>query len=74
VAGLFTTQAARIAGMPESTFRGFASRLRKRSVNPIELRLPESEWPNLRTPLWNEEALRAALAARRTHSPKDGTR
>ena len=50
--------------MQEGAFRGWASRVRNRSARPVDLRRPAEEWPNLRTPLWDEEKIQTELAAR----------
>lgn len=58
---LTTNEAAEIAGMSQSAFRGAMTRARAEGV---EIRLPENEWPDKRSPRWDEAALREWLAQR----------
>lgn len=59
---LTTDQAAALAGMSAGQFRAHASQQRKLYAN--EMHAPVSEWPNKRTPVWDEARVKAWLAER----------
>lgn len=61
---LTISQAAQRAAMPASSLRGWASRLRNRADDPIELWAPQDQWLDRRTPLVDSDRLDAVLAAR----------
>ncbi|SDP33561.1 hypothetical protein SAMN04515671_3773 [Nakamurella panacisegetis] len=59
---LSTREAAALAQMPVTTFRS-AMRHYRQSTGQ-DLRLPETEWPDSRTPMYDEKAVRKWLASR----------
>lgn len=56
-----TAQAANLCGMTRSHFRTAMTRARAKG---IDCRLPVDQWPDRRTPLWDEAALRGWLETR----------
>ncbi|GAB77539.1 hypothetical protein SAMN05421595_1376 [Austwickia chelonae] len=58
---LTTAQAAELVGVKPTSLRGLVSRLRKAG---IELQAPKSAWPDLRTPMYDEGALREWMDSR----------
>lgn len=62
--GVCIARAAEIAGMRRTEFNAWASKLRSRPVDPVDLRLPREHWIDGRTPLIDEQLLRDVLAAR----------
>lgn len=58
---LTTAQAAELTGMKPTSLRGLVSRLRKTGV---ELQAPKSAWPDLRTPMYDEDAVRGWMLSR----------
>jgi hypothetical protein len=61
---LTLAEAARQAGMPPSSLRSWATRLRKREVNPIELWADRDKWIDGRTPVIDEDWFNAVLQLR----------
>lgn len=61
VANLSTRQAAEFMGISPAGFRSFASRSAA-AGNPLTV--PEQEWPDRRSPQYDEQRLKAALATR----------
>ena len=68
---LSTRDAAALAQMPVATFRS-AMRYHRESTGK-DLRLPEAEWPNSRTPMYDEKAVRKWLASRPGKGWRGGT-
>jgi hypothetical protein len=62
--GIPVAEAAQRAGMRRTEFNSWASKLRSREKNPIDLRMPREDWIDGRTPLIDEVLLAAVLAAR----------
>lgn len=59
---MFTTaQAAKVAGITPAAFRREMNRLR---TTGTDLRLPLYRWPDARTPLYDEDAVRAWMQDR----------
>lgn len=56
-----TTDAAEVSGMTPASFRSAMARARR---DGIDCRLPESRWPDKRTPLWDARKLRRYLDTR----------
>lgn len=52
---LTTSQAAEIAGLPTEQFRSSMSKERK---NGKEFHAPKDQWPDKRTPMWDEDKVR----------------
>lgn len=62
---LTTSEAAALAGIATSSFRGEMTRERARGR---DYRAPRATWPDSRTPLWDEESISTWLENRRgTH-------
>ena len=61
---LTLAEAAKLAGMPPSSLRSWATRLRQRKTNPIELWAPREKWVDGRTPVVEQEWLEAVLKLR----------
>ncbi len=61
MADLTTAQAAELAGITPASFKREMSRERERGR---DYRMPESAWPDRRSPRWDEAAIRAWLASR----------
>lgn len=61
MSALTTAQAAALAGMARDTFHREMSRERGRGR---DYRLPRDQWPDQRTPLWDEALLTGWLAGR----------
>jgi hypothetical protein len=59
---LTTEQAASLAGVTPGVFRANASR--QRTVFGYEMHAPRSEWPNKRTPMWDEDKVKEWAASR----------
>jgi hypothetical protein len=70
-----TAEAAKIAGYGDRvvTFRKAMQRLRLQERNPLDLRLPESEWFPGGNPAWDERAVRAWAAGRPERAEKKET-
>ena len=58
---LTTAQAAELAGLAQSSFRGEATRAAQKGT---DLHAPREVWPDARTPLWDEKKVRAWFASR----------
>lgn len=58
---LTTAQAAELAGVTPGGFRATANWARKKGV---ELRAPDDQWPDKRTPMYDKDKLVAWLASR----------
>lgn len=58
---LSTAQAAELVGIAPDSFRATMTRLRAQGV---DLRVPEDQWPDKRTPLWDAARLRAWIRTR----------
>lgn len=59
---LSTSEAAALAGLPKDQFRSAMTKERK---NGKDFHAPREQWPDGRTPLWDEEKVRAWAKARR---------
>lgn len=58
---LYTSEAAKMAGITQASFRREASR---EAARGNDLHAPADLWPDPRTPLWDEVLVRAWLANR----------
>jgi len=63
---IHTAAAAVLCGLSPATFRRAMQRARR---DGQDFRRPQSEWPDSRTPLWDEAKLTEWLAARRRIVP-----
>ncbi|MCA0252945.1 MAG: hypothetical protein LCH76_11800 [Actinobacteria bacterium] len=59
---LTTSQAAELAGLPKEQFRSAMSKERK---NGKEFHAPKENWPDKRTPMWDEDRVRDWAKARK---------
>ena len=59
---LTTSQAAELVGLPKEQFRSAMSKERK---NGKEFHAPRDQWLDARTPLWDEDKVRAWAKARK---------
>ena len=62
-----TAQAAAACGMTTGVFRAHMTRLRKNG-GP-DLRLPQEQWTDLRTPTYDDQAVKAWAEGRRGRDP-----
>lgn len=58
---LTTAQAAAIVGIEQTSFHTAMVRLRAKG---IDLRIPQDQWPDLRTPMWDAVGLAAWMKTR----------
>ncbi|WP_116115643.1 hypothetical protein [Austwickia chelonae] len=58
---LTTAQVAELVGVKATSLRGLVSRLRQQGV---ELQAPKEQWPDKRTPMYDEAVVRAWMDAR----------
>lgn len=65
--GIYTRDAISITGQSPAAFRRWAARYQRRTG--VDLHAPRETWPDERTPMWDETAIRAARSRNETKEP-----